>query len=109
MLVSVERRSGLVETAAQEIAVGAAPVAAPIATPVRVNRPDEAPASSAARTGFVIFSLLALGYGWFLAARQTFIPNEGVGYWIGIAGGSLLLIQLAYPLRKRVKNGYAEV
>ena len=39
-----------------------------------------------------------------IAGREEFIPDEGVGYWLGIAGGTTLLFQLAYPLRKRSKS-----
>ena len=37
------------------------------------------------------------------AANETFTPKDGAGYWIGIAGGTILLLQLAYPLRKRAR------
>lgn len=59
--------------------------------------------SEFARILFILGSLLALGYGWWLADHETFTPKEGAGYWIGIAGGSTLLLQLAYPLRKRMR------
>jgi hypothetical protein len=31
-------------------------------------------------------------------------PESGVGYWLGIVGGSLMLLLLLYPLRKRVRS-----
>jgi hypothetical protein len=52
---------------------------------------------------FTFFGLVALGFGWWLAQHETFTPKEGAGYWIGIAGGTTLLVQLAYPLRKRAR------
>ena len=55
------------------------------------------------RLFFILASLAALGFGWWLAANETFTPKDGVGYWIGIAGGTILLLQLAYPLRKRAR------
>jgi len=41
--------------------------------------------------------------GWFLSDLQLITPEEGVGYWLGIIGGSLMLALLLYPLRKRVR------
>lgn len=46
---------------------------------------------------------MALAFGYWLAKLETFTPDEGFGYWIGVVGGSALLVQLAYPLRKRVR------
>ena len=60
--------------------------------------------SRAARYLFLALTLAALAYGWKIAGREEFIPDEGVGYWLGIAGGTTLLFQLAYPLRKRSKS-----
>ncbi len=50
---------------------------------------------------FSITTIAALMYGVYLAQREEFTPKEGAGYWIGIVGGSLMLVLLAYPLRKR--------
>jgi len=47
--------------------------------------------------------LLAIAVGWLLRDLQLFSPAEGVGYWLGIVGGSLMLTLLLYPLRKRIK------
>ena len=56
-----------------------------------------------ARNLFVVLSLAALAFGWWLAMREEFTPKDGAGYWIGIAGASTLLFQLVYPLRKRAR------
>ncbi len=53
------------------------------------------------RALFVVMTLAALGAGWAVAERRMFTAEEGTGYWLGILGGSLLLAQLLYPLRKR--------
>jgi hypothetical protein len=50
---------------------------------------------------FSVATIAALMYGVYLAQREEFTPKEGMGYWIGIVGGSLMLVLLAYPLRKR--------
>ncbi|QZD88952.1 hypothetical protein K3148_08830 [Qipengyuania aurantiaca] len=45
--------------------------------------------------------LAALVYG-FLHRNDSWLdPEDGVGYWLGIAGASMMLILLIYPLRKR--------
>ena len=51
------------------------------------------------------YALLAvfIAVGWFLRDRQYISPAEGIGYWLGIIGGSLMLTLLLYPLRKRIK------
>jgi hypothetical protein len=54
---------------------------------------------------FYGYSLLAAAIilGWLLRDRQLFNPEDGVGYWLGIIGGSLMLALLLYPLRKRFR------
>jgi hypothetical protein len=49
----------------------------------------------------LIGSLLAFGY--WLGTIGRFTPEEGTGYWLGICGGSAMLVLLLYPLRKRVR------
>jgi len=41
--------------------------------------------------------------GWYLRDLRLITPEEGVGYWLGITGGSLMLLLLLYPLRKRIR------
>ena len=59
--------------------------------------------ADALRLSFILASIMALAFGYWLASQETFTPEAGAGYWIGIAGGVALLIQLAYPLRKRAR------
>ena len=59
--------------------------------------------AAAARFAFIFASLMALAFGYWLAGQETFTPKDGFGYWIGIVGGVALLVQLAYPLRKRAR------
>lgn len=47
--------------------------------------------------------VLALWAGWILRDRLLVDPEAGVGYWLGIIGGSMMLILLIYPLRKRIR------
>lgn len=52
--------------------------------------------------GYVLLILL-IAAGWALRDRHFINPEEGVGYWLGIAGGSLMLMLLVYPLRKKYR------
>jgi hypothetical protein len=45
--------------------------------------------------------LVALG--WLIRDLQLWNPEEGIGYWLGIVGGSVMLFLLLYPLRKRFR------
>ena len=48
-------------------------------------------------------TLIALGAGWLLRGYNLIDPKEGLGYWLGIIGGSMMLVLILYPLRKRVR------
>ncbi len=47
--------------------------------------------------------MLALWLGWLLRDQTLVNPEDGVGYWLGIVGGSMMLILLIYPMRKRIR------
>lgn len=49
------------------------------------------------------FTLIAIGIGWLLRDRALINPEDGLGYWLGIIGGSMMLVLLLYPLRKRIR------
>ena len=55
------------------------------------------------RLVFIIGTLLVLGFGARLSALEQFTPSEGPGYVFGIVGGTLILLLLLYPVRKRFK------
>lgn len=46
---------------------------------------------------------IALLAGWLLRDVGILNPEEGVGYWLGIVGGSLMLVLLLYPFVKKSK------
>jgi len=48
-----------------------------------------------------IFAILAIG--WIHRSEESFNPQHGLGYALGIIGGTMMLLVLLYPLRKRVK------
>lgn len=53
---------------------------------------------------FVVTSTLALYLGWRVLPLARYItPERGVGYALGIVGGTLMLILLLYPARKRAR------
>ena len=45
--------------------------------------------------------LLIAIIGWWRQDFWYYVPDEGLGYWLGIIGGIILLFQAFYPLRKR--------
>ena len=48
-------------------------------------------------------TLIALCAGWLLRDQHFIDPQDGVGYWLGIICGSMMLVLLLYPLRKRIR------
>ena len=53
---------------------------------------------------FAVAVAFALWLGWVNRDDNGLTPGSGVGYWLGIAGTSLMLLSLLYPLRKRVRS-----
>ena len=47
------------------------------------------------------FLLAALIAGWLLSDEKLVDPNDGLGYWLGIVGGSLMLLLILYPAGKK--------
>jgi hypothetical protein len=45
----------------------------------------------------------AITVGYVLKKQEIFVPSEGVGYKLGIAGGSMMLLLLFYPMVKRTR------
>ena len=53
-----------------------------------------------ARYGYLFLAAMA-AVGWLISDRKLVDPNEGLGYWLGIVGGSMMLLLLLYPSGKR--------
>lgn len=75
-------------------------------------RPVTAPAVdlySAHETGpstLLFYSVVAafLVTGFLVRGREYLVAEEGLGYYLGIVGGSAMLLLLLYPLRKKLKS-----
>jgi len=48
-------------------------------------------------------TIIAIGVGWLLRGHGLIDPKDGLGYWLGIIGGSMMLVLVLYPLRKRIR------
>jgi hypothetical protein len=51
----------------------------------------------------LLLSFAVIVAGLLLPTERYLHPQYGAGYWLGIAGGSLMLVMLVYPLRKRAR------
>ena len=54
-------------------------------------------------TWYSVICLLLLT-GWASRDQRYLVAESGIGYWFGIIGGSMMLILLIYPLRKRFRR-----
>jgi len=52
---------------------------------------------------FVMAIGLALAYGWQIRIEEYLTAESGFGYALGIIGGSLMVSQFLYPLRKKIR------
>ncbi len=53
---------------------------------------------------FTALVVTALGLGWLSKGEEHLTAESGLGYGLGIAGGVMMLLLLAYSLRKRAKR-----
>ena len=52
---------------------------------------------------FYLGVFVAIAIGWRNKDFSNITPESGVGYWLGIIGGVLMLLLLLYPLRKKAR------
>jgi hypothetical protein len=75
--------------------------------------PRKVVASGASRSDRLLYLVLLalLGAAWQISQMRLFKPNDDAGYWIGVAGGSLMLALFVYPMRKylRFMQGWGKV
>lgn len=70
------------------------------APPASSAPPQRRPAGDGAL--YLLLVVLTLG-AWLISRMGWFKAGDDVGYWLGVAGGSMMLLLFAYPLRKHVK------
>ncbi len=66
----------------------------------RKERPEKRSRSSV--QWYLLLALL-ITFGWLVRDYDLITPEEGIGYWLGIAGGTMMVLLLMYPLRKRFR------
>lgn len=47
---------------------------------------------------------LIIYFGWTIREHRYLVAESGIGYWLGIIGGSMMLLLLIYPSRKKHSN-----
>ena len=69
------------------------------------SKPDALKASPTRKSRNAVYGyallVAALIAGWLLSDAKLVDPNDGLGYWLGIVGGSLMLFLLLYPAGKK--------
>lgn len=66
--------------------------------------PSKAPARPLATDTLVYLTLIALtGLVWQVSRLGYFEAGDDVGYWLGVAGGTMMLLLFSYPLRKHFR------
>jgi len=79
-----------------------------ISIPLPRAKPAPAPQQKVVRRNgsalqwYLLLALL-ITFGWLIRDFKLIDPEHGVGYWLGITGGTLMLLLLLYPLRKRIR------
>ena len=73
--------------------------------PATIRPADAHPMQRRRDTPVRLYILLALAIlaGYLLRDISFITPESGLGYWLGIIGGSMMLALLLYPLRKRLR------
>jgi hypothetical protein len=54
--------------------------------------------------GYALAALAVVGGWWYTRSRPLVDAEQGLGYWLGIAGGTLMATLLLYPVRKRLTS-----
>lgn len=59
------------------------------------------PSARAAPVIVAVAVVVALSVGWLQSDEEYLTPESGLGYWLGIVGGAMMLLLLFYSFRKR--------
>ena len=70
---------------------------------VLARRYRKRPLQGIVNLAFGIAIAVVLAYGWSMREEGHLTAEEGAGYYLGIIGGSMMLVLLLYPLRKRLR------
>jgi hypothetical protein len=75
--------------------------------PAAIAPRETAPTTAARKSdtpvrGYIMLAL-AIVSGYLLRGLDYITPASGLGYWLGVIGGSMMLALLLYPLRKRIR------
>ena len=97
--IALVSRSKHVVGSAPRVATSRGTPTAPAPEPSASERPRLV---TPTRVFFLIAALL-IYLGWRLPTERYLSPESGLGYVLGIAGGSAILILLLYPARKRFR------
>jgi hypothetical protein len=76
--------------------------ASPASAPQAAVRPAARRGSRNLTVLLVLGALL--GATWGISRRGWFRAGDDIGYWLGVVGGSMMLLLLLYPLRKHVRG-----
>lgn len=82
---------------ARAVSTSRLPVTEPLADAPRARR------WLTPRRVFFAVSALIVYLGWRMPTQHYITPESGLGYWLGIIGGSMMLLLILYSVRKRVR------
>ena len=87
-------------TSADTTLVAASPAELPPAA--AEARPERAPTGALWQRDLMLMLLLTalVAMAWQISERAWVRPQDTLGYWVGVAGASMLLLLFIYPLRK---------
>lgn len=73
------------------------------------DKPEEVEATPSRRrvsSDLLVYLVIGalVGGAWLIAKADLFKAGDDVGYWIGVAGGVMMLLLFSYPLRKYVRG-----
>ena len=79
--------------------------------PTRVAPPDTTRRRPSGDVWVYTLIAVLVGGAWWVAQRGWFKAGDDLGYWLGVAGGTMMLLLFSYPLRKYLRplHGFGKV